>query len=275
MNLRLTCFAIAMAASSGCSRTPTPAASPALPSVEPQPIAATTAPTAWPDAATCAAASQVADVEPEIDAALRTIVGGMHSPDHAGPAAYDAVEAQARREPDRFLDAFARAALASGADVDLQWDSALTRAAELRPERSRLLAACLVEKIDRAMAAPPSGRDESWAQRVGDTRLGAYLVWRARPDDGTWQVVLDASVCIDDRRGHPTLRIEAPCMCGETITCDVARAGDRSDVLVRFDRATGRACDECKPQTGSCELDAADLRAMAVHGRLFARARCV
>lgn len=243
----------------GCARPVT--TEPAPPSVTSasatSPAAPPTSPSAlpWPDAATCTAA-RTPTTEPSVDADLHTIIGGHYSPDHIGPDAFAAIEAHVQREPDAFLDAWAHTALDPETSVDRHWDDVLARTIAARPERTRELAACLLVRVDAALAHPPAGRDVSWDDRVGSRRLGLYLRWRGRPDDGSWRLALPSRACTTTADGITTLTVEVDCTCGEPILCDVAAGPERLDVLVTFDPTAYVMCDDCYPGRGRCTLPA-------------------
>jgi hypothetical protein len=100
----------------------------------------------------------------------------MYSPDHIGPEPYAAIEDHVQREPDAFLDAWARTALDPATRIDLYWLNVLVRTAAVRPERTRELAACLLARFDAALAHPPATRDPSWEDRVRQFRLESSVL---------------------------------------------------------------------------------------------------
>ena len=214
--------------------------------------------------------------DPSVDDDLRTIVGGYYSPDHIGPEAFEAIEDHVRREPDAFLDAWARAALDPTSSLDRYWSNVLERAAAARPERTRELAACLLARYDDALAHPPAGRDPSWEERIGQNRLVTYLDWRARPDDGTWRVAMPSRACTTTTDGATTLTLEVECTCGEPIACDFAAGPDHLDVLVMLDVRAPAMCRDCYPGTGACTLPATqqDLAAPTINGLRVPLAPC-
>jgi hypothetical protein len=231
----------------------------------------------WPDAATCSAtAARTAPADPSVDHDLRTIVGGYYSSDHIGPDAFEAIEDHVRREPDAFLDAWARAALDPTNHLDLYWTNVLERTAAARPERTRELAACLLARYDDALAHPPAGRDPSWEDRIGQHHLVTYIQWRARPDDGTWRVAMPSSVCTTTTDGVASLTVEADCTCGEPIACDIAAGPDHLDVLVTLDLRAPAMCRDCYPGTGTCTLPTtqAALAAPTINGLHMPLAPC-
>jgi hypothetical protein len=234
-----------------------PQAPPGPPAAAPVPAVEADAALPWPGEAACTAATRTTVGDPSVDRDLRTIVGGHYSPDHIGPEAYEAIEEHVRREPDAFLDAWARAALDPASVLDLYWPNVLVRTASARPERTRELAACLLARIDGALAHPPADRDPSREDRIEGLRMSTYILWRGRPDDGTWRIAMPSRACTTTEGGVTTLTVEVPCTCGEPVACDVADTSERLDVLVTFDpRALGQ-CDDCYPGTGACTLSAA------------------
>jgi hypothetical protein len=192
--------------------------------------------------------------DPSVDADLRTIVGGHYSADHIGPAAYEAIEAHVRREPDAFLDALGRAALDPAAPLDRYWANVLERTVSASPLGTRELAACLLDRFADALAHPPADRDPSWEDRIRQHQIATYLVWRGRPDDGRWRIATPSSACTATTEGVTTLTVEVSCTCGEPIACDVAIAPGRLDVLVTLDPRGPVMCDDCYPGTGTCTL---------------------
>jgi hypothetical protein len=211
----------------------------------------------WPDAAACAAAARTTAGDPSVDRDLRTIVAGHYSADHIGPEAYEAIEEHVRREPDAFLDAWARAALDPAGHLDFYWPNVLERTAAARPERTRELAACLLARFEAALAHPPADRDPSWEDRIEGLRVSTYVLWRARADDGTWRIATPARACTTTEGGVTTLTVEVACTCGEPIACEAAVATDHLDVLVTLDPRAPGQCDDCHPGTGACTLPAA------------------
>jgi AcrR family transcriptional regulator len=230
-----------------------------------------------PDTATCASAARTTPGDPSVDRDLRTIVGGHYSPDHLGPEPFAAIEDHVRREPDAFLDAWARTALDPAAHLDLYWANVLERTAAARPERTRELAACLLARFDAALAHPPADRDPSWAERIGQHRLVTYLQWRAREDDGSWRIAMPSRACTTTTDGVTTLTVEVSCTCGEPIASDVAAGPDRLDALVTFDPRAPGMCDDCYPGTGTCTLPAVPQSALSptINGLRMPLAPCV
>lgn len=239
----------------GCSRPVTEA--PQEPrTAAPAPRAETgdTTPLPWPDGAACASAARTAPGDPAVDEALRTIVGGHYSPDHIGPEAFEAIEDHVRREPDAFLDAWARAALDPAGSLDRYWPNVLSRTAAARPERTRELAACLLARFDAALAHPPEDRDPSWEDRIESFRVVTYLLWRGGADDGTWRIAKPSRACTTITDGVTTLTVEVACTCGEPIACDVAATPDHLDALVTLDPRAPAICDDCYSGMGACTL---------------------
>lgn len=231
----------------------------------------------WPGEAACAAAARTPAGDPSVDRDLRTIVGGQYSPDHMGPEPYEAIEDHVRREPDAFLDAWARAVLDPAGKLDFYWPNVLERTAAARPERTRELAACLLARIDTALADPPADRDPSWEERIDDLRVTTYVLWRGRPDDGTWRIATPSRACTTtDGGGVTTLTVEVACTCGEPIACEVARTPEHLDVLVTLDPRAPGQCDDCYPGSGTCTLPAGTepQRSASVNGRRMPLAPC-
>lgn len=230
----------------------------------------------WPAAAACASAASTAPGEPTVEDELRTIVGGLYAPDHIGPAAFEAIEEHVRREPDAFLDAWARDALDPETSLDRYWPNVLERTAAARPERTRELAACLLARFDAALAHPPAGRDPSWEDRIEGSRVETYLLWRGRTDDGTWRIATPSSACTTTTDGTTTLTVEVACTCGEPIACEVAAAPDHLDVLVTLDPRAPALCDDCYAGTGTCTLPSApgSARSTTLNGRSVPLAPC-
>jgi hypothetical protein len=255
---------------SAAPRQPTAAATPAQEANHGTPLPA-------PDAAACASAARTAPGDPSVDQALRTIVGGNYAADHIGPEAFEAIEDHVRREPDAFLDAWARAALDPASHIDLYWVNVLDRTAAARPERTRELAACLLARFDAALAHPPADRDPSWEQRVESHRMSVYLAWRARPDDASWRITMPSRACTTTAEGATTLTVEVSCTCGEPVSCEIGATPDHLDVLVSIDPRAPAMCDDCYPGTGACTLPTAPqaTRPPTINGLRMPLAPCV
>ncbi|MCA9649414.1 MAG: hypothetical protein H6712_31955 [Myxococcales bacterium] len=220
----------------------------------------------WPSPAACEAAAEGPAPDAAVVEELGLVVGGLFAVDHLGPERFESIKAHVRDEPDAFLDAWAQAALAPDAAVDAYWANLLERTAVTRRDRSRLLAGCLVLRLDAALAHPPAGADASWADRVADHHRSLYLVWREPVLGESRRLAQPATATLD--ASTQVLRVEDSCTCGEPLECTVAAGPERLDALLTLDLSAPAACRDCFPGTTTCRLPA-ELRdrAVTVNGR--------
>ena len=202
-----------------------------------------------------------------IDADLTVIVGGMYSPPHLGPDAYAELAARVQAAPDAYLDHWAARYLAPDA-MDLLHEGLLRETLPLRHGKVRSLAACLVERREALLAAPPPNADANYERRMRDKHHQAYRIAIGAGDEMT--LLHPLGVC---REVNGALRVQS-CGCGEATwtACEAILRNGRVD-LAAVARTTGR-CRDCVGIEVACRTPRQDLPISVMGGDVAPVAPC-